>query len=77
MVLQRRNKKHSTMMLCLFRPDTATTQNTFFSLLKDFNALLNHFLGMFADNITYHHIFELPHSVCDQQDICSHKNLLY
>jgi len=49
----------------------------FLPLLKCSNALLNCFLRMLSDNITYHHIFVLPHSVCDQQDTCTHKNLLY
>lgn len=35
-----------------------STAEPVFSLLKQFNALLNQFLGIFADNVTYHHIFE-------------------
>lgn len=45
--------------------------------IKHSSDLLNHFLGTLSDSITYHHIFELPHSVCDQQDTCIHMNLLY
>lgn len=52
-------------------------QLTFLSLPNNYNALFNHLLGLLSDNITYHHIFELPHSACDQQDTCTHRNLLY